>query len=277
MSSLRNPENETDSVESQTLKGYDVCSSAGEPYAAKSLIFSNMMPGVYIKCSDEYYTLVQRFVRLVLSPETAVGFLQGMASIPVDLFYVGRSYLDTENRYRNRSEMYRLSLLIKRITSEEGVMSELINIIFETFFSHVPEKTQNKLFSRIGGAITGRAVTNAIVSSKLIDILAGSLQKAIVEKRITLREMLKINKSAALVGNIMLLGGMAERAIYTADALKYDCPELYNKLYPKSLDLLYFLVESAMEPVVDLIKLREKEGQVVFNNVMEMVSDELRK
>lgn len=77
MSSLRNPENKTDSVKSPTLKGYDVCSSVGEPYAAKSLIFSDMMPGVYIKCSDKYYTLVQRFVRLVLSPETAVGFLQG--------------------------------------------------------------------------------------------------------------------------------------------------------------------------------------------------------
>lgn len=54
------------------------------------------------------------------------------------------------------------------------------------------------------------------------------------------------------------------RSVYTAQALKEDCPEIYNNLKPKDLDLLYFFVESLMEPVVDAINIRRTDGQAAF-------------
>lgn len=278
MTTLRNHENEINSVEDSVLTNSDTCSTPG---MTESLILQNMgnsmMPGYYIYCASEYDDIVRRIIRILISPDTAIGFLEGIKSVPVDLFYLGRAYLDTENRYRNENEHYRLALLIKRSLSDEDLISNLIHLIFEELLIHTPENTQNKIFSRIGGTMLGRMATNSLVSRRIANIVMKNIINAAssVHSRSILAK--KTSLTGIIIGNILLIGGMAERAAYTAQALKEDCPEIYNKLRPKDLDLLYFFVESLMKPVVDAINIRRTDGQAAFERIMEMVADELKK
>ncbi|ELW2864680.1 hypothetical protein QMI71_002977 [Salmonella enterica] len=278
MTTLRNHENGINSVEDSVLTNSDTCSTPG---MTESLILQNMgnsmMPGYYIYCASEYDDIVRRIIRILISPDTAIGFLEGIKSVPVDLFYLGRAYLDTENRYRNENEHYRLALLIKRGLSDEDLISNLIHLIFEELLIHTPENTQNKIFSRIGGAMFGRMATNSLVAGKIARIVMQNIINAASSTQLRAILSIKASFTGAIIGNILLIGGMAERAVYTAQALKEDCPEIYNKLRPKDLDLLYFFVESLMEPIVDAINIRRTDGQAAFEKIMGMVADELQK
>lgn len=49
-------------------------------------------------CLSEYYDVVRRLIKIMVSPESAGGILDGILSVPVDIFYPGRVFLDTENR-----------------------------------------------------------------------------------------------------------------------------------------------------------------------------------
>ncbi|EEJ3916789.1 hypothetical protein PJ142_003377 [Salmonella enterica] len=280
MPSIREQNNEKMSNKRSTLCGNETYSSGGDIYSMSNHYVINMgnstLP-VDAYCLSEYYDVVRRLIKIMVSPESAGGILDGILSVPVDIFYLGRAFLDTENRYRNEIEHYRLATLIKREISDEDTFTRLINLIFYELFSYVPEKTQNKIFSHIGGAIFGRTITNAFVS--------GEIAKATMKKAISSVSSAQLSKiisisasiSGAIIGNILLTGGMAERAIYTSRALKEDCPEIYNRLRPTDLDLLYFLVESIMEPVVDAIKIRRNDGQIAFEKMMELMANEIRK
>ncbi|EAA7111125.1 hypothetical protein EWJ91_24190 [Salmonella enterica subsp. enterica serovar Ouagadougou] len=280
MPSIREQNNEKMSNKRSTLCGNETYSSDGDIYSMSNHYVINMgnstLP-VDAYCLSKYYDVVRRLIKIMVSPESAGGILDGILSVPVDIFYLGRAFLDTENRYRNEIEHYRLATLIKREISDEDTFTRLINLIFYELFSHVPEKTQNKIFSHIGGAIFGRTIANAFVS--------GEIAKATMKKAISSISSAQLSKivsisasiSGAMIGNILLTGGMAERAIYTSRALKEDCPEIYNRLRPTDLDLLYFLVESIMEPVVDAIKIRRNDGQIAFEKMMELMANEIRK
>ncbi|EAA1889172.1 hypothetical protein KG752_004345 [Salmonella enterica] len=112
--------------------------------------------------------------------------------------------------------------------------------------------------------MAGRAITNSVISGRIATTIAG-------------RSSLYIKFKGGIIGNILLLGGMTERAIYSSWGLNADCPEIYNLLYPDNLDLLYFLVEPLMEPFIESMKIRENEGQTAFNELMEIVVDEIKK
>lgn len=68
---------------------------------------------------------------------------------------------------------------------------------------------------------------------------------------------------------------MVERCIYTSERLQQYNPEIYNRLRTRDLDLLYFLVEPALNPFVDALKIRNTQGQVAFERLLSMVENEI--
>ncbi|MDU2941731.1 MAG: hypothetical protein E7B59_21555 [Enterobacteriaceae bacterium] len=280
MPSLREKDHKKTSDKRSTLCGNETYSPDGDVYSMGSHYIINMnnsMLPVDAYCLSEYYDVVRKLITLMVSPESAAGVMDGIISIPVDLFYLGRAFLDTENRYKNENEHYRLAMFIKRGFSDKNLLSQLINLIFEELFSRVPEKTQNRIFSHIGGALFGRSATNSFVSGTIAKIVMDKIIKTVSSAQVSKTIAIISSMSGALIGNILLIAGMAERAVYTSRALEEDCPEIYNKLRPNDLDLLYFLVESLMEPVVDAIKIRRNDGQAAFEKMMELLANEIGK
>ncbi|EAA7842716.1 hypothetical protein AYC90_22530 [Salmonella enterica] len=214
--------------------------------------------------TDKYMELAQQIVEVIISPDTAIGFMHGIISVPVDLAYLTRAVFDTENNFKRQGETFRLLNAIKSGLANENNINKAINKILDCFYTYIPEKTREKIYSRIGGSVTGRAITNSVISGRIATTIAG-------------RSSLYIKCKGGLIGNILLLGGMTERAIYSSWELNTDCPEIYNLLYPDNLDLLYFLVEPLMAPFIESIKIREREGQTTFNELMEIVVNEIKR
>lgn len=213
--------------------------------------------------TDKYIELAHQIVEVIVSPDTAIGLMHGVISVPVDLSYLARAVFDTENISRRQRETFRLLNAIKNGLANENNINKAINKILDCFYTYIPEKTRDKIYSRIGGSVTGRAITNSVISGRIATTIAG-------------RSSLYIKFKGGVIGNILLLSGMIERAIYSSWELNTNCPEIYNLLYPDNLDLLYFLVEPLMEPFIKSIKIRESEGQTAFNELMEIVVNEIK-
>ncbi len=48
---------------------------------------------------SDYEDIAIRIAKVILSPESVVGFIHGMISVPVDLGYLAYGYMDTESYY----------------------------------------------------------------------------------------------------------------------------------------------------------------------------------
>ncbi len=49
-------------------------------------------------CLSKYYDVVRILIKIIVFSESASGIIDGISSVPVDIFYPGRVFLDTENR-----------------------------------------------------------------------------------------------------------------------------------------------------------------------------------
>lgn len=53
---------------------------------------------------NSYDEISTRIAEIIISPDSAIGFIHGILSVPVDLGYLAYGYLNTESRYSNQTE-----------------------------------------------------------------------------------------------------------------------------------------------------------------------------
>lgn len=46
-----------------------------------------------------YQEIARRIAKIILSPESALGFVDGVLSVPKDIGYLAFGFIDTDNRY----------------------------------------------------------------------------------------------------------------------------------------------------------------------------------
>ena len=68
---------------------------------------------------------------------------------------------------------------------------------------------------------------------------------------------------------------MAEHSIYTSQRLKRTEPEIYYALRQRNHDFLYFLVEPALHPFVEVLRMRRTQGGAAFNQILDLVEKEV--
>jgi hypothetical protein len=68
---------------------------------------------------------------------------------------------------------------------------------------------------------------------------------------------------------------MTERCVYTSEKLQKNNPEVYNALRVRNYDLLYFLVEPALNPFLEALNVKRTQGQPAFEKIIEMVDQEV--
>lgn len=112
-------------------------------------------------------------------------------------------------------------------------------------------------------SLAGRTAANSYIFGKMASIIAQ-------------RTAFLVTLQGGAAGNILLIGGMAERSVYTSRSLQRKNPEIYYALYPRNYDLLYFLIEPALEPFVEALQVRRNHGDAAFNKIIDMVENELK-
>lgn len=209
-----------------------------------------------------YQEIARRIAKIILSPESALGFIDGVLSVPKDIGYLAFGFIDTDRRYQRETEKIRMLTAIKYGLLENDNFIKTIETVLDIFNKTVPEDKQNAIYGKTMASVAGRTITNSLIAGKLATIIAQ-------------RSSFLITLRGGLIGNTSLIGGMVERCIYTSERLQQYNPEIYNRLRTRDLDLLYFLVEPALNPFVDALKIRNTQGQVAFERLLSMVENEI--
>ncbi|MDR3434388.1 MAG: hypothetical protein P4L95_21230 [Rouxiella aceris] len=209
-----------------------------------------------------YIDIAKRIAEVILSPDSVIGLTYGVLSVPLDLGYLAYSYFDTDSQFIRETERIRMVNAIRFGILQNDNFVKTIETVLDKFNSYVPETRQNGIYANIGFSIIGRAVANSIVSRKIAVSIAQ-------------RTSLMITLRGGIIGNILLAGGMAERSIYTSQRLESSDPEIYYALRQHDYDLLFFLVEPALEPFIEAIKVRRTQGSTVFNQILDIIENEV--
>ncbi len=209
-----------------------------------------------------YQEIARRIAKIILSPESAIGFIDGVLSVPKDIGYLAFGFIDSDSRYQRESEKIRMLTAIKYGLLENHNFIRTIETVLDNFNKTVPEDKQNAIYGKTMASVAGRTITNSVIAGKLATIIAQ-------------RSSFLITLRGGIIGNTLLIGGMVERCIYTSERLQQYNPEIYNRLRTRDLDLLYFLVEPALKPFVEALKIRNTQGQAAFEKILSMVENEI--
>lgn len=209
-----------------------------------------------------YQEIARRIAKIILSPESAIGFIDGVLSVPKDIGYLAFGFIDSDSRYQRESEKIRMLSAIKYGLLENHNFIRTIETVLENFNKIVPEDKQNAIYGKTMASVAGRTITNSLIAGKLATSIAQ-------------RSSFLIALRGGIIGNTLLIGGMVERCIYTSERLQQYNPDIYNRLRTRDLDLLYFLVEPALNPFVDALKIRNTQGKAAFEKILSMVENEI--
>ncbi|OVZ78396.1 hypothetical protein [Yersinia kristensenii] len=211
---------------------------------------------------SSYDEIATRIANVILSPESVIGLIHGILSVPLDLGYLAYGYFDTESHYSHETERIRIVRAIDSRILNHDRITDAIQIVFSQFNKYTSENKQNKIYSRTIFSVVGRIATNSVISSKIATAIAQ-------------RASFFVAVRGGVMGNILLVGGMTERCIRTSEQLSVDEPEVYNLLRSKDYDLLYFLFEPALKPFIDALSVRRIQGISAFNEILELVEDKV--
>ncbi|MBP2194685.1 hypothetical protein [Pantoea cypripedii] len=209
-----------------------------------------------------YSEIARRIAKIILSPESAIGFVSGVLSVPTDIGYLAFGFIDTESRYQRGTEKIRMLKAIRHGILENHNFIKTIEIVLSRFNKSVPESKQNAIYSKTMASVAGRTLTNSLIAGRLATVIAQ-------------RSSFLITIRGGLIGNTLLLGGMVERCIYTSERLLQSNPDIYHALRYRDFDLLYFLLEPALNPFIEALNIRRTQGQTVFEKILDMVKSEI--
>lgn len=207
---------------------------------------------------SNYINIARRIAKIILSPDSAIGLMHGVLSVPKDL-----GYLDTDSRYLRETEHIRMAKAIRYGILQNHNFVKTIETVLGIFNKYVPKEKQESIYSRSMFSLAGRTAANSYIFGKMASIIAQ-------------RTAFLVTLQGGAAGNILLIGGMAERSVYTSRSLQRKNPEIYYALYPRNYDLLYFLIEPALEPFVEALQVRRNHGDAAFNKIIDMVENELK-
>lgn len=210
--------------------------------------------------------IVERIVKVIVSPETVVGLLDGAMSVPVDFGYLALDIFDTSNRRKMEDERIRMMRAIKSGLLNYHQVIRTTKIIIDAFTAHIPQETQDKIFRAVGSASSGRMLTTSLISSRIVNSIISTGGAAM------------ITRGAGVATSFTLMaGGMIERSIYKSISLERMHSAVYYKLRNAgNLDFIYFLVQPYVDPFIEALAVRKNQGDAEFNRLLQKIEEKMK-
>ncbi|MBP2196777.1 hypothetical protein [Pantoea cypripedii] len=166
------------------------------------------------------------------------GFLHGFVNLPVDFYYLGRDYIDTDSRTVNSYDKERIIRMVKHGMASRPNLEKVIRLFLDDFMRHVDFQKVKELSAKGGGSFLGRMTFNQLASANMGYILSSKLIPRLA--------------SGLTIGSILSIGAAMSRSVYVARDLQGRNPVAYNLLRRMGdLDLLYFMVADKTRPFED--------------------------
>ncbi|NIF23187.1 hypothetical protein [Candidatus Pantoea multigeneris] len=211
---------------------------------------------------SSHIEIATRIVRVLLSPDTAVGIMGGILSVPKDLAYMAYGFMDTDSRSFRQDERIRMTHAIRFGILQNSHLKKSIETTLDVFSQFVPGSNKDKLAGQVTGSMIGRFLTNTVLTTSLLNA-------------VVFKSGMLLKFGVGTLGNLLLINGMAERSIYTSMRLKKYNPELWQALRAKNYDFLYFLIEPAVQPFTEALHVRRTQGLPAFEKILDLVEEKL--
>ncbi|MBP2166869.1 hypothetical protein J2125_000061 [Erwinia toletana] len=189
-------------------------------------------------------------------------FAGGALELPVDLYYLGYDFFDTENRTANSYDTERAIRLVKHGLANRKGIEKIANIIIHRYLDKVDVEKIKHIGVNSAGSLAGSIMTNRLILGNIGSMFAANL----------VAKMLIGFSFSTLIG----LGAFQSRAIYTSRELKQRDQELQNYLQRLGdLDLLYFLIEKRVKPFEDVTAIWAKNRRL-FDEISQYFLQKMR-
>lgn len=166
------------------------------------------------------------------------GFLKGFVNWPVDIYYLGRDYLDTDNRNINSYDKERIARMVKHGMASRRNLEKVLHLFMDNFFKHVDFNKVKELSAKGGGNFLGKMAFNQLATANMGYVFSSKL----IPRMIT----------GMTIGSILSIGAAMSRSVYASRELQRRNNNAYNMLRRLGdLDLLYFMVEEKTRPFED--------------------------
>ncbi|WP_261643961.1 hypothetical protein [Erwinia mallotivora] len=180
-------------------------------------------------------------------------FAGGALELPVDLFYPGRSFLDTDNRLNNSFDSEPCIRMVKKGCANRKNLQKIANIIINRYLNKIDVNKLKSAGTNFAGSISGSIMMNRMI--------LGNIGPGFADRMV----------AKMLIGfsfsTLLSLGALQARSIYTSRELSKRDPELHNYLRRLGdLDLLYFLMEKRLQPFETAFALW-KQNRPLFDEV----------
>ncbi|WP_129543993.1 hypothetical protein [Serratia sp. 1D1416] len=176
-------------------------------------------------------------------------FASGALELPVDLYYLGYDFLDTEHRTINGVDKERCIRLIQKGSANVKSLEKIANIIIRRYLDKINVEKLKNIAVNGSGHLAGSVIANRLILGNVGGMFASNLATKMV---------VGFSFSAMLS-----FGALMSRAVYSSRELSLRDPELYSYLRRLGdLDLLYFLIEKRVRPFEDATSIWHRNRQL---------------
>lgn len=127
------------------------------------------------------------------------GFLKGFVTLPLDFYYLGRDYTDTDNRTVNSFDKERMVRMIKNGLASKQNIEKILRLFLDNFFRHVDATKVRELSAKRAGGFLGKMAFNQIATGNMGYVFSSRLIPRIV--------------TGATVGGILSIGAAMPRSV----------------------------------------------------------------
>lgn len=166
------------------------------------------------------------------------GFMRGFVSLPVDFFYMGRDYIDTDSRAINFRDKERIIRMVKNGMASRESLEKVFSLFIDNFLEYVDFEKVKELSAKGGGNFLGKMAFNQLATTNMGYVFSSKLVPRMA--------------TGMTIGGIFSIGSAMSRSIYVSRDLERRNPRAYNLLrHSGDLDLLYFIVAEKTRPFED--------------------------
>lgn len=165
----------------------------------------------------------------------------------------------------------RMMTCILSLITNPNLIYDMVKTIIDYVFSKMPEKTQKNLSDRyreLGSKVSSVISEQAIKQATKIAIIEG-VSKLIATK-VSNEPMTKLTADQMSKGVITAfqIYSYVEKAAQSARKLRRDDRVIYNMLYSKNTEMLYFIIAKKIDPLIVVTKLNDHTNADELINVL---------
>lgn len=185
----------------------------------------------------------------------ARGLVDGISSVPSGMHdgvirtWQGSGLAGGQLKDRNQRETERFFKVVKSLGNKEEPLRRLITIVMTDFYEKLDDKGQdavNKKLNYGAGRLAGKTAAQFVVAHTAANLMLRKSMSTYAWKK-----FVRYGTSFSL--NMLMTQGLIEEAAKGSRRMRRDYPRTYYKIADENLDMVYFLVEPALEPYLKYI------------------------